>query len=110
MKAAAIRRRLPDNRYGDWSGPLGDSRLAASGAGERATRDWDRAYLKRPGRGVPPPRSGPPLLVAGIVTSKSHALFDQCRGSVAMCCLSDPGMPTKTGVMHGIRRGSRHKE
>ena len=26
-------------------------------------REVDRAYLKRPGRGVPPPRPGPPPLV-----------------------------------------------
>ena len=40
-----------------------DSGLAASEASDRVIREVDRAYLKRPGRGVPPPRSGPPPLV-----------------------------------------------
>jgi hypothetical protein len=37
-------------------------------------RELDRAYLKRPGRGVPPPRSGPPSLVAVFGTYKRHEL------------------------------------
>jgi hypothetical protein len=37
-------------------------------------RELDRAYLKRPGRGVPPPRSGPPPLVAVLGTYKRHEL------------------------------------
>jgi hypothetical protein len=31
-------------------------------AADRVTRELAWASLKRPGRGVPPPRSGPPLL------------------------------------------------
>jgi hypothetical protein len=46
-------------------------------------RELERAYLKRPGRGVPPPRSGPPPLVVPFVTYKSHALLDKCVASVA---------------------------
>jgi hypothetical protein len=40
----------------------------------------NRAYLKRPGRGVPPPRSGsrPP-----VVTHNGHALLYKCVVSVA---------------------------
>jgi hypothetical protein len=38
------------------------------------TRELNRAYLKRPGRGVPPPRSGPPPLVAVFGTYKRHEL------------------------------------
>ena len=45
------------------------------------TRVADRAYLKRPDRGVPPPRSGPPLVVV-IVTYKSHELLEQCLASL----------------------------
>jgi hypothetical protein len=37
-------------------------------------RELDRAYLKRPGRGVPPPRSGLPPLVVVLGTYKRHAL------------------------------------
>lgn len=47
------------------------------------TRELDRAYLKRPGRGVPPPRSGPPPLVVLIVTYKSHELVEMCLASLA---------------------------
>jgi glycosyltransferase involved in cell wall biosynthesis/GT2 family glycosyltransferase len=42
----------------------------------------DRAYLKRPDRGVPLPRSGRPLAVL-IVTYKSHDLLEKCLGSIA---------------------------
>jgi glycosyltransferase involved in cell wall biosynthesis/GT2 family glycosyltransferase len=45
-------------------------------------RKMDRAYLKRPDRGVPLPRSGRPLAVL-IVTYKSHDLLGKCLGSVA---------------------------
>jgi hypothetical protein len=37
-------------------------------------RELERAYLKRPGRGVPPPWSGPPPLVVALGTYKRHAL------------------------------------
>jgi glycosyltransferase involved in cell wall biosynthesis/GT2 family glycosyltransferase len=47
------------------------------------TRELHRAYLKRPGRGVPPPRSGPPPLVVLIVTYKSHELVEMCIASLA---------------------------
>jgi hypothetical protein len=40
------------------------SGLAASGAADRAVRELDWTSLNRPGRGVPPPRSGPPPLGA----------------------------------------------
>jgi len=46
------------------------------------TRQLDRDYLKLPGRGVPPPRSGPPPLVVVIVTYKSHELVEQCLASL----------------------------
>ena len=45
-------------------------------------REMDRAYLKRPDRGVPLPRSGRPLAVL-IVTYKSHDLLEKCLGSIA---------------------------
>jgi len=45
-------------------------------------RQMDRAYLKRPDRGVPLPRSGRPLAVV-IVTYKSHDLLEICLGSIA---------------------------
>jgi hypothetical protein len=45
-----------------WSGELVDSGLAASEAADRVARELDQPSLKRPDRGVPPPRSGlPPL-------------------------------------------------
>ena len=44
------------------------------------TRELDRAYLKRPGRGVPPPRSGPPPLVA-VTVNKGHALLENSCGA-----------------------------
>jgi hypothetical protein len=56
--------RLPDDQYGDRSGQLVDSGLAASDAADRVARELDSASLKRPGHGVPPPRSGLPLLGA----------------------------------------------
>jgi hypothetical protein len=40
------------------------SGLAASAAADRALRELDWTSLNRPGRGVPPPRSGPPPLGA----------------------------------------------
>jgi hypothetical protein len=51
-----------DGKHGEMSRPLADRALAASPAADRLTRGLDRASLKRPGRGVPPPRSGPPPL------------------------------------------------
>ena len=51
-----------------------DGGLAASEAGDRLIRELDRAYLKRPGRGVPPPRSGPPPVVVVLDTDQRHAL------------------------------------
>ena len=46
----------------DWSDQLVDSGLAESDAADRTIREMDRPSLKRPDRGVPPPRSGlPPL-------------------------------------------------
>jgi hypothetical protein len=51
-----------------------DSGLAASEAGDRVIRELDRAYLKRPGRGVPPPRSGPPPVVVVLDIYERHVL------------------------------------
>jgi hypothetical protein len=39
---------------------LAHSSLAASEAADRVVRELDWTSLNRPGRGVPPPRSGPP--------------------------------------------------
>ena len=44
------------------------------------TRGLNRAYLQRPGRGVPPPRSG---LHPPVVMSNSHALLYRSALSVA---------------------------
>jgi len=44
-------------------------------------RETDRAYLKRPDRGVPLPRSGRPLAVL-IVAYKCHELVEMCLASV----------------------------
>jgi hypothetical protein len=41
------------------------------------SRELDRANLKRPGRGVPPPRSGPPPFVVMRAKYKSYAFFDK---------------------------------
>ena len=70
------RRRLTGGHYVDWSDQLVDGGLADSGAADRTIRQIDGAYLKRPGRGVPPPRSGPPPLVMVIVTDEGHALAE----------------------------------
>jgi hypothetical protein len=51
-----------------------DSGLAASEACDRVIRELDRAYLKRPGRGVPPPRSGPPPVVVVLDIYERHVL------------------------------------
>jgi hypothetical protein len=56
--------RSTDGRHGDGPYRLANSGIAASEAADRVTRDSDWASLKRPGRGVPPPRSGLPLLGA----------------------------------------------
>jgi glycosyltransferase involved in cell wall biosynthesis/GT2 family glycosyltransferase len=45
-------------------------------------REMDRAYLKRPDRSVPVPRSGRPLVVL-IVSYKCHDLLEKCLGSIA---------------------------
>jgi glycosyltransferase involved in cell wall biosynthesis/GT2 family glycosyltransferase len=47
------------------------------------SRYMDRAYLKRPDRGVLPSRSGPPRLAVLIVTYKSHDLVEKCLANVA---------------------------
>ena len=54
-------------QHGDWSGQLVDSGLAASEAADRVTRELDRASLKRPDRGVPPPRSGLPAARCAVM-------------------------------------------
>jgi hypothetical protein len=59
-------------------GPVNGSTVASlrSEADDRVSRELDRANLKRPGRGVPPPRSGPRPFVVMRVTDKSHAFSD----------------------------------
>jgi hypothetical protein len=47
-----------DGRPADRSRQLADSGLAVSHAADRVIRELDWTSLKRPGRGVPPPRSG----------------------------------------------------
>jgi hypothetical protein len=47
-----------DGMHGEMSRQLADSALAASTAAGRVTRELGWTSLKRPGRGVPPPRSG----------------------------------------------------
>jgi hypothetical protein len=55
--------RSSDGRHGDRPYRSANSGIAASeAAAGRVTRDSGWAPLKRPGRGVPPPRSGLPLL------------------------------------------------
>ena len=45
-------------------------------------REMNWSYLKRPGRGVPPSRPGPPQFAVVILTYKSHDLLEQCLASV----------------------------
>jgi glycosyltransferase involved in cell wall biosynthesis/GT2 family glycosyltransferase len=45
-------------------------------------RETDRAYLKRPNRGVPPPRFGLPPMAVLIITYKSHELVEMCLASL----------------------------
>jgi hypothetical protein len=52
------------SRHCDGSRQLADTGLAAPKAADRIIRELDGTTLKRPGRGVPPPRSGPPPLGA----------------------------------------------
>jgi len=47
-----------DGKHDEMSRQLADSGLAASRAADRVIRELDWTSLKRPGRGVPPPRSG----------------------------------------------------
>jgi hypothetical protein len=47
-----------DGKHGEMSRQLAESGLAASQAADRVIRGLDGTSLKRPGRGVPPPRSG----------------------------------------------------
>jgi hypothetical protein len=51
-------RRSIDGQHGEMSRQLAGSALAASPAADRVIRELDWTSLKRPGRGVPPPRSG----------------------------------------------------
>lgn len=56
------------------------------------SHELNRTYLKRPGRGVPPPRSGPPPLVVMRDTSNSHAFFGNCLPGMAVqptLCVGD---------------------
>jgi len=66
----------PVGHYDDWSHQLVDGGLAESDADDCVTRQIDGAYLKRPGRGVPPPRSGPQPLVILIAADESRALVE----------------------------------
>jgi hypothetical protein len=74
---------LRDDQCGDWSGQLIDSGLAVPEAGDRVTRELDWAYLKLPGRGVPPPRPGPPALLGAFATYKHRTVLDECLAGVA---------------------------
>jgi hypothetical protein len=47
-----------DGKHGEMSRQLADGGLAGSQAADRVIRELDWTSLKRPGRGVPPPRSG----------------------------------------------------
>jgi hypothetical protein len=47
-----------DGKHGEMSRQSAESGLAASPAADRVIRELDGTSLKRPGRGVPPPRSG----------------------------------------------------
>jgi hypothetical protein len=51
-------RRSTDGQHGDRFRQLADRAPDASPAADRLTRELDWTSLKRPGRGVPPPRSG----------------------------------------------------
>jgi hypothetical protein len=66
----------PGGHYDDWSDQLVDGGLAESDAADCVTRHIDGACLKRPGRGVPPPRSGPRPLVDVVATNEGHALVE----------------------------------
>jgi hypothetical protein len=48
--------------------------------GDRVTRELKWPPLNRPGRGVPPPRSGPPPLVV-VTVKKNHALLENSDGA-----------------------------
>lgn len=63
-------------------------------ADDRVSRELHRANLKRPGRGVPPPRSGPHRFVVMRDTYTSHAIFDNCL----------PGMAVQPTVCGGENR------
>jgi hypothetical protein len=58
------RRRLrsTDSQHGNRYRLPALSGLAAFDAADRVVRELDWTSLNRPGRGVPPPRSGPPSL------------------------------------------------
>jgi hypothetical protein len=56
--------RSADGQHGNRFRQLADSGLAAINASDRVVRELDGTSLNRPGRGVPPPRSGPPPLGA----------------------------------------------
>jgi len=47
------------------------------------TCELDWAHLKRPGRGVPPPRSGPPALLGAFAPYKRRAVLEECLAGVA---------------------------
>ena len=47
------------------------------------TRELDWAYLKLPGRGVPPPRSGPPPLFGASAIYKRCAVLEERLARVA---------------------------
>jgi hypothetical protein len=75
--------RIRDDQYGDWFGQLTDSGLAVPEADDRVTRELDWAYLKLPGRGVPPPRSGPPPMLGASAMYKRCAVLDECPAGAA---------------------------
>jgi hypothetical protein len=71
----------PGGHYDDWSHQLVDGGLAESDAADCVTRQIDGAYLKRPGRGVPPPRSGPSPFVTVILTDESDTSVEHSPGA-----------------------------
>lgn len=89
---------MPDDQYRDWSGQLIESGLAAYEAGDRRLiREVARACLIRPGRGVPPPRSGLlRSLWCSTLANVTHCQSYRCKSR-------------KTAVAHGDRRGTRQK-
>ena len=74
--------RLSGNKFGGRSGQVVDTDRDAREEGDGVTLEADRPYLKRPVRGVPPPRTGRPRLAVLVIAFKSHQLLEMCLASV----------------------------